>query len=296
MFAFKKLGLCLSLLIVILTFVGCPSKYAVLISANQVSNDDIAYHSTWWYDLVLMYRTLLENGFEEENIFVLYADGNDFPSSHSCYNATTQFGHSITDYPNSKTDIENIFFWLSSGNAAEGILPVDNDDFLFVWWMGHGEGEGSDYCDLTMDITNRGEEVSDVEFAGYLNGLSAFDKRLVLIMTCHSGGMLDNLDVAGTNTINLTSSTCHENSHDGSGYDVNHAEFNYESSVALRTLVPILTGSCSSDATSCDSDGNGNISVDECFSCVAANMTTSTPQMIDTDGLASTTEIVRDQP
>ena len=52
-------------------------KYAVLISAGDTIADDAMYHSEYWYDLILMYRTLIENGFSHNNIFVLYGVGND---------------------------------------------------------------------------------------------------------------------------------------------------------------------------------------------------------------------------
>ena len=44
-------------LLLFLSF-GCAQKYAVLVSANKVTADDVAYDSVWWYDTVLMYKML----------------------------------------------------------------------------------------------------------------------------------------------------------------------------------------------------------------------------------------------
>lgn len=271
--------------------VGCAHKYAVLISANKVTTDDVGYHSVWWYDTVLMYKMLKENGFREKNIFVLYGDGTDFNTGYNYYNSNIQFGHSITDYANHKANIQNIFSWLATGNPAENIKKIKKRDYLFTWWMGHGSGYGPGSCDLTMHISNTGETVTDSEFAGYINSISTYRKRNMMVMTCHAGGMIDNLNAAGSKTVTHTSSTCIESSFEGNGtYDVNHAEFTYDMANALREEKPDGTPANS------DADANGKVSLQEAYSYTSTNMVTSTPQEADPDGISPTTYVEKKEP
>ncbi len=271
--------------------VGCAKKYAVLISTNTVTADDVAYDSVWWYDTVLMYKMLKENGFKDENIFVLYGDGTDFNTGYNYYNSNAQFGHPITDYPNSKANIQNIFSWLASGNAAENIKKVKKKDYLFVWLMGHGSGHGTGGCDLTMHISNTGETVTDSELASYINSIDTYRKKNVMVMTCHAGGMNDNLNVAGSNIVTHTSSTCTGSSYEGNGtYDVNHAEFTHDIANALREKKPDGT------PVNSDTNSNGKVSLREAYVYTHANMVTSVPQETDPSGISPTTHIKKTKP
>ncbi len=276
-----KLGMLCLLIVVSL---GCAQKYAVLISTNNVTADDVSYNSEWWYDLYLQYSMLRENGFKDSNIYVLYGDGTDFNTAHADYNATTQYGHSITDMAVNKANIQSVFNMLGT--------KVKSRDFLYVWWMGHGSGFGSDSCDLTMYISNTGETVTDTELAAYMNSVPNYKKRTVDIMTCHSGGMLDNMSSSGNSTVTLTSSTCVENS-----YSISttcngrpHAEFHYTLPNALKEEDPC------GNAIGSDYDGNGYVSLSEADQYNSTTMTTSTPQMGDPDGIAPTTYIKKSSP
>ncbi len=150
----------------------------MLISTNDVNNDDSAIHSEWWYDLVLQYKMLKENGFKDDKIYVLYGSGMNFNTIHNDYNSTVQFGHPITTMAVNKANVQSVF------NTLKG--KVTSKDYLYVWWMGHG-GNGPGVCDLSMLISNTGEHVSDTEFAGYINSVTHYKKRTVAVMTCHSG-------------------------------------------------------------------------------------------------------------
>jgi hypothetical protein len=263
---------------------GCSKKYAVLISTNEVVSDDVAYHSEWWYDLFLNYQMLRDNGFTDDRIFVLYGNGSDFNTVHPKYNAMTQFGHTITDMAMSKANIQAVFNDLQN--------KVKSRDFLYVWWMGHGGGSGPGSCNLSMSISNTGEHVSDIEFTNFLNTVTNYRKRSVAVMTCHSGGLVDNLDIAGTNTLVLTSSTCPQSSYDATTTcnGLFHAEFNYTLPNALRMKNPCGTVIAS------DSNNNTYVSLAEAHQYNLATMTTSTPQMGDADTLAAATEIQRGKP
>ncbi len=272
----------MSLFVVLST--GCAQKYAVLISTNHVTTDDVAYHSVWWYDLFMHYKMLRENGFDDDKIYVLYGDGTDFNTEHANYHATTQFGHTITDMAVNKTNIQSVFNTLS-GEVVER-------DYLYVWWMGHGGGSGPGFCNLSMSISNTGESVTDIELTGYINSVSDYKKRSVAVMTCHAGGMVDNMNTVGNNTVVLTSSTCAESSYETpfTCNGLNHADFNYTLSNALR-----LENPCGR-AVGSDYDSNGDVSLSEAHQYNATTMTTSTPQLGDPDAIAATTFIKKDEP
>ena len=265
---------------------GCAAKHAVLISANRVTADDVAYHSTWWYDLFQQYQMLRENGFKDDHIHVLYGNGTDFNTIHTSYNATAQYGHAITDMAANKSNVQTVFNNIKS--------DVKDRDFLYVWWMGHGSGYGSDHCNLTMDLSHTSEHVTDVEFAGYLNVINHYRKRSVNIMTCHSGGMLDNFNTSGNQTITMTSATCAQTSYDAYASTVcdgrNRAEFNLTLTDALRRQDACGT------AVASDFNGNGYVSHAEAHQYNQANMVRSTPQIEDPDSLAGNTQIKRNEP
>lgn len=264
--------------------VGCAQKYAVLISTNEVTADDTAIHSEWWYDLILQYKILRENGFKDDKIYVLYGNGTDFATAHAAYNSTTQFGHTITNMAVNKANIQSIF------NTLKG--KITNKDYLYVWWMGHGGGSGPGSCNLSMSISNTGETVTDTELSTYINNVSNYKKRSVAVMTCHSGGMVDNMNTVGNKTATLTSSTCAQNSYDAPSTcdGILHAEFNYTLPNALRLKNPCGT------AVGSDYDSNGYVSLSESHQYNTATMTSSTPQMGDPDSIATTTYIKKDEP
>jgi glycosylphosphatidylinositol transamidase (GPIT) subunit GPI8 len=280
---YRRTLIVLLLSLFLLFSIGCAQKYAVLISTNQVTADDVAYHSEWWYDLFLHYKMLKENGFNDDKIYVLYGNGADFNTIHGDYNSITQFGHSITDMAVNKSNIQSVFNTMNS--------KVKSKDYLYVWWMGHGGGSGPGSCNLTMSISNTGETVTDTELTGYINSVLNYKKRSVAVMTCHSGGIVDNLNSAGNKTVALASSTCVESSYDGPTCNaLFHAEFNYTLPNALRLVNPCGT------AVGSDYDSNGDVSLSEAHQYNTATMTTSTTQMGDPDSIAATTYIKKREP
>jgi len=263
---------------------GCAQKYAVLISANKVTHDDVAIHSEWWYDLVHQYRALKDAGFQDDKIVVLYGDGQDFATARPAYDARSLFGHAITTMPVSKATVQTAL-------ALTG-ARMTSRDYLYVWWMGHGGGGGPGQCSLTMAISNTGEAVTDVEFATYLAAVTAYKKRSVAVMTCHAGGMLDQFAAPGGRTVVLASSTCAESSYDANATcdGVVRAEFNYALPNGLRKKTWCGT------AVPSDTSGDGLVSWQEAHQSNLANMVTSTPQLGDADGLAPGTAIQKNDP
>jgi len=235
-------------------------KYAVLISAGQTNNDDNNYHSEYWYDLFIMYRMLVEDGFTHNNIFVLYGNGNDFNSNHANYQTGTFFTGigQITDFPNSKTDVANIFTWLANGNATQSVPQIQSNDFLFYWWMGHGSWDGYPLSPASTqyhaDIENTGETIRDDEFAAYFSQLPECLIKTAFVMTCTSGGLID--DMEGLHMMIHTAAQFDEFAQSDL-YDVWHAEFSYHVANAFREQDP------SGVAVASDVDGDGTVSVEE---------------------------------
>ena len=56
---------------------GQPRKVAVLVSAEYAESNVVLYDADFWYDTVLTYCALKENGFADKDIYVLYGHGED---------------------------------------------------------------------------------------------------------------------------------------------------------------------------------------------------------------------------
>lgn len=263
---------------------GCAHKYAVLISANKTTADDVPIHSEWWYDLMLQYKALKDAGFDDDKIVVLYGDGTDFATARAPYDAKKVFGHSITSMAVSKANVQKALADLGA--------KVTDKDYLYVWWMGHGGGGGPSGCSLSMVISNTGEIVTDAEFATYVAAVPKYKKRSIAVMTCHSGGIVDQFAAAGGRTVALASSTCAQNSYDAPSTcdGAVHAEFNYVMPNGLRRR-----DWCNAPVAS-DKNADGLVSWLEAHQYDQATMVTSTPQLGDTDGLAAPTAIQKTDP
>jgi hypothetical protein len=267
--------------------VGCTPKYAVLLSTNKVLDDDIRYHSEWWYDLVQQYQMLRDSGFRDDRIYVLYGDGTDFPTAHLAYDSTARFGRDITDRPMNKGEVEKIF------QSLDRVMRRHpRRGYLYVWWMGHGFGAGPDSCDLTMSISHTDEEVTDAELKAYIDQVRRYRKRSISIMTCHAGGLVNNFSNPVERNVVLASSTCAESSYDAPATcdGIFHAEFNDTQPRALRQV-----NFCAAPVAS-DADGNGWVSLGETHTYNAAVMVTSTPQLGDASALAPVTWPARPKP
>ena len=244
------------------------TNYAVLISAGRATVDDAAVNSCFWYNIYLQYTTLLEEGYGEDDIYVLYGFGTDFNSSHACY----QPSEPVTDYPVNRANIQNVF------NTLAGIMT--SNDFLYVWWMGHGWPTGDD---LTMGIGTTGEVVYDYEIENWVGQITDYDIRTFSWMTCHSGGILDNLE--GARSIVMSSARFDEGTADLWQCDTWHAEFHYPERCAWAWETPCeICG-----PVDADDNGDGQVSFAEAFSYAQANTQWSHPQFSDVGGLAPDT-------
>ena len=253
-------------------------NYAVLISAGQTTEDDTPVNCEYWYDMLLMYKTLIDEGYSHDDIYVLYGGGSDFGSIHGCY----QTPYSVTDFPNYESYIENIFNLLGS--------IMTEDDFLFVWWMGHGDRVWfSGAWHLSLFIENTGNWIWDFELASYINQIQNYQIRTFSFMTCFSGGILDDLE--GPNSIVLTAAAFCPDCFAASDWlcDNWHAEFNYYEACAFHWETPCsLCGGVDADYNQ-----NTRISFEEAYLYSDSHMMYSDPQKSDQGGLAPDTYLAQ---
>lgn len=280
------------LLLALLTFIStafAQQKYAVLVSADEANVDDQVINSEFWYDLFLMYRTLIEKGFTHDRIYVLFGDGNDFVSNHAQYQTLPVLGvNSITDYSNEKSNVQNIFTWLANGNATEGIPQIQPGDFLFYWWMGHGDGCACADYKAKIHFGTRIEWITDDEFVTYFAQLPVCVIKSMFVMTCRSGGLIG--DFEGLHNTLHTASECCTDAYPIYGKDVIHAEYNYHLINAFREQEPDGTPVAS------DVDSDGLVSVEETNSYTHVNTTSSNTQISDYRNTAPLIFIANAQP
>lgn len=281
------------ILVVFVSTVTAQQKYALLISTGQTTVDDNDYHSEYWYDLFLMYRMLIEDGFTHDNIYVLYGNGTDFNSAHANYQRATFFPAlpQVTDYAVNKTNVANIFTWIANGNAAEGIPQIQDGDFLYYWWMGHGAWDTYPVLPITTEyyasISTTGEQVRDDEFANYFGQLPDCLVRTLYVMTCHSGGMIE--EVEGLHTMIHTAAQWDESAYSAL-YDVWHAELSYHAANAFREQDPAGTPVAS------DVDGDGLVSAEETNNYAHSHVVLSNSQVGDYRNTAPLIFIANAQP
>ena len=272
-----------ALMVMVYVSIVGARNYAVLISAEESDRDNHEYNSEFWYDLFLMYETLIDYGYTHENIYVLYGNGSDSPYTlNGRYDASEchpEWGiEQITDYPNDEQYIDDLFTWLAEGEEEEEIPKITEHDNLFVWWKGHGEvAEWYPRIYLYIDH-NIGEpeeeEVYDYEFDEWAGRITDYRYKIFWFETCYSGGMIDDLEEDSTF---VHTSSGNGRSYCGTGnWDTCHGKFSYCYISALQWLTP------GGNSVNADDDNNGLISIWEAFDYAWSNITGQTPQYSET--------------
>lgn len=175
-------------------FVEAQQKYAVLICGEPVeaslgdSNGMFDYTGTtgfyhwteFWAETYNTWEMLIKpvdsggKGFRDENVYVLYAGGEDFKPYWIAdkYNAEINYFQyfPIVDYSATKENVEMVFNGLASGQGDFPLLT--EEDFLFVWTFGHGGicGENQQFPCLRLYYN---EEIKNYEFAELINAIPA---------------------------------------------------------------------------------------------------------------------------
>ncbi len=167
-------------------------KYAVLICGTEVhitpSGEDSLvnipdtasyYHWTeFWAEIYNTWEMLVlpidsgGMGFDNDRVYVLYADGEDFRPNWIADKYNAQIMHpNITPYPSGKiTDysatlenVEMVFNGLANGQ--DGFTQLTQDDFLFVWTFGHGMKEVEETGQPAFIVLYPGYDMPDTYFA-----------------------------------------------------------------------------------------------------------------------------------
>ena len=291
---------------------GPPAKYAVLASTETATEDHVKYNSEFWYDLVTTYCTLIDLGFSEANIFVLYGDGNDFVSSVPQYKLNycgDSIETEITDMPLeiqvgdqtgvAKNNLCNVLCCMAGGYPArfqsqtckcrhggesgidgfkcsENKVPIlGPNDFLAVWIKGHGHVSNTTSC-ATSWVPRLGATLRDSELKGLITDLQP-DRRAFFFETCDAGGWLD--DLKNDQTTVLTSSgepavtnDCIESSWSSTFPETNENTGANENIIHGR-FAHWLNVAFERLATSgSDQDGNHLVSIDEGFDALRTKL------------------------
>jgi hypothetical protein len=118
------------------------------------------------------------------------------------------------------------------------IKPLDERDFLYVWWKGHGFHPGSDGESVSFQLPG-GTWVTAAEVLGWLAKVRA-GRRVLVFETCHSGCLGTAIDTVDPPGILLASSGCGEtssNDYQPNG-DVTHGVWTYWIDCNLQGEMP----------------------------------------------------------
>ena len=190
-------------------------------------------YDEFWNDIYLFWELLIEKGYDNDNIFVLFgnqATPEDW-SHYEEHNVALRYNprerhpliigdlEHITDFQATEGNVNMIFNGLATGNSAQGISQLSENNFLFVWIMSHGgdnnpsENNGNaflylyGYPDPNPDYDGL---LYDDELKAYLDNINAL-KKVVFIQAPHSGRFTDELQ--SDNTIVFTSSNKNKGSY-----------------------------------------------------------------------------------
>jgi hypothetical protein len=195
-------------------FVVGDHKGTGIPAMHQWNNGDMGVDTVWmefWNDAFLYWEMLTSGykygGFGYHDFFtqVLFADGYDYkpPGYADRYSAP----QSITDGAATKTKLVNYLEYLASGD-----FPLTNDDFLFIWTMGHGGYSilENDYIMYLYNSENQ-EYITAGEFSALVNNINA-GKKVIFMQQGYAGGFAPyffNVE----NTIFYSSSDSTQNAH-----------------------------------------------------------------------------------
>ncbi len=252
-------------------------KYAVLITGDRAEN---FWGECFWNDTVWMYKTLLSKGYQPENIFVLYGDGDDYAS------ANPKFRHPavVTDFAATPSNVTMLLDGLKNGDSAHNIPKMDSNDALFLWTFDHGGQSGGE-----STLCLRGGSMKASVLSEKLNAL-AYESRAIFMQQCYSGGFINLLKNA--KTFISTASKANETSHPAdtenetyNGMPYSYGEFDFH----IITAIGMAAVPSTPIAPFPNANNDGVITTLEMHNWNALKESRSeTPQMNDMGGIGST--------
>ena len=245
-------------------------KYAVLISGDLAETG----YDEFWNDVVLMREALMQNGFPDSHISILYGNGTDYFSA-SRPNPRYRPSPAITDYPADTANVKTVLNGLANGSS--GIPQMTDEDLLFVWTFDHGGPSGTHSTLGLMD-----GNMQDTTFASLVNQVP-HAYRVICMQQCFSGGFID--DLSSDKTVIITACAADEVAHRADspaenemvdGVTYHHGEFNYY-------LLAALTGeTVTGTPVNADANGDGRVVMQEVFDHIQTHESRpETPQYDD---------------
>jgi len=144
-----------------------PDKYAVLVAGG--------WEQMFRGNVLSAYQTLIENGYDSSNIYVL-ADDRIKP-----------FNHPVDDI-SSKQSLSMILTHLSK--------KIDEEDTFLFYLNDHGKRETIESVDSAkITISNfsiRGEDINEIELEAYLSSIKS-KRKMYVFDFCYSGGFSERL-------------------------------------------------------------------------------------------------------
>lgn len=200
----KKMILLMGLILISSMLFGAE-KYAVLITGDYadergnfegswaVANGNDVTRSPmeeFWNDTFLMWELLINKGYSNENIFVLFADGQDFVTDYIIEGGryvVPDDVNSLTDYEANLANVEMVLQGLANGTG--GFPQLQEDDFLTIWTFDHG----SIHDNHTWLCLMGSDEISDEVFGDLVNQINC-QKKVIFMQQCFSGGFVPFLE------------------------------------------------------------------------------------------------------
>ena len=201
-------------------------KYAVLIIGdyadrsvpeqyrwNNGGTKDHRPHEEFWHDTFLMWEMLQSKGFDRDNIYVLFADGDDYVSDNPLYQPPV--GVTVTNDSATIRKVTNLFEDLRNG--SNGRPRLTEDDFLFVWVFDHGKKENDHSFIFLLDGM-----MSDTELSSLLNVIPT-NRKVYWMQQCNGGGFADELQAG--NVVFHSACQAGESAYPADDYTINGACF-----------------------------------------------------------------------
>lgn len=228
--------------------IGMENEYAILFSSGYNTNNN---HARYWNDIGEAYLMLKKYGYREENIIVLYADGNS-PNVTNCHNWTEvkpQYSIMGVDYPATKGGLR----------SAVSSIPHTKNNSLFMFTTDHGASNGS----LVLWM----EELSPNEFAEIFSPTLIYRVRIFEFEQCFSGAFVAPL--SSGNTIVVTAATDDEYSW-AMQPEYEYDSFNFFFNAAIKEELPEVYF-YEVPPSKADANMDGRVSMAEAFN-YAANL------------------------
>jgi hypothetical protein len=262
-------------------------------------------YGEFWNDTYLNWEYLCDEpnkpnlGYYNDFIFVLFANGQDYQPPGYANRYKLDLGEFLVDEEASSQNVTTLLTGLVTGNGSIGgdaIPQLTDDDFLYIWTMGHGGTDvNGSYMHLKDDV------MYDSEFAGMVNNITA-QKKVITMQQGYGGGFADNF--TGNNVIFYAACQSNQNGHraNNTPYLENelwnnvpyyHGEFNFHTYSPLAGESPGFDDEYNGTAyATVDADNNNVITINEMYAWENTHSNTSeTSLFADPGGIASTTTL-----